>query len=810
MLYRATLYVSLVLCVTSSVAFADTATFDLAGPPVEVKVTRNGKSLPIANVPNLQSGDRIWIHPNLPDTQSVHYLLIAAFLRGPTNPPPDNWFFKAETWKKPFRDEGIVVTVPQDAQQALLFLAPETGGDFSTLRSAVQGKPGAFVRASQDLDQAGLDRSRLDAYLAGVRETSESDPKQLHDRSVLLARSLNIKIDQQCFDRPTEQQAPCLMQNTSQLVLEDGHSQSMVAALTSGPNSDLIGQIAYTRMAGGGIYSPYVGAVVDVARIFASYHTAQYQYIPALAIPKTYDLNLRLNNPPSFHNPKSVLVIGLPAVESEQFPPLRTVDPNQTFCLQQPGLVIPAEGAPLTFSTGFAHGMVLHLEDKDGFSLDLPATPDAGRGGFVIHTDELSPAKIPLMFNASLRGLWGFQSFTGPTIQMSRSHSANWMIPQDDRNSLIVGRDDAIHLQSSAAACVSGVSLKIPSQDPLKASWKPTKPHEVEVEVPLKDAPVGKATLLVKQYGLTALDEVSLDTYSESAHLDDFSISAGEEQGTLKGTRLDEVASLDMSGIHFVPAGLIRDDQKDELQLAAHVVSQDPLPQLHPEQDLVARVELKDGRVLDLKTKVEPPRPKLSLISKSVQAGATPSAIRLKNQDELPQDGTLSFFLKSEIPETFPRSEKIEVATKDGSFHTSLSLSNGGLILQDSQTIMATFDPLKSFGPSAFGPLRFRAIDSQGTVSAWQPLATLVRIPTLKEVRCPDTPDKQCTLVGSNLFLIDSVASDAQFSTAVPVPLGFVESELNVPRPNGTLLYLKLRDDPSTVNTAVLPVMPEQ
>src|SRR6185437_6139004 len=72
-------------------------------------------------------------------------------------------------------------------------------------------------------------------------------------------RSLNIKIDQQCFDRPTEQQAPCLMQNTSQLVLEDGHSQSMVAALTSGPNSDLIGQITYTRLAGGGAYSPYVG-----------------------------------------------------------------------------------------------------------------------------------------------------------------------------------------------------------------------------------------------------------------------------------------------------------------------------------------------------------------------------------------------------------------------------------------------------------------------------------------------------------------------------------------------------------------------
>ena len=806
--FRATSFcLLLVLCVTSSVVFADTAAFDLAGPPVEIKVTRNGKTLPIAEVPNLQPGDRLWIHPDLPNDQSAHYLLIAAFLRGPTNPPPDNWFFKAETWKKPFKDEGIVVTVPLDAQQALLFLAPETGGDFSTLRSAVQGKPGSFVRASQDLDQAGLDRSRLEAYLAGVRRASEDDPKALHERSVMLARSLNIKIDQQCFDRPTEQQAPCLMQNTSQLVLEDGHSQSMVAALTSGPNSDLIGQIAYTRMAGGGAYSPYIGAIVDVARIFASYHTAQYQYIPALAIPQDIDLNIRLNNPPSFHNPKSVLVIGLPAVETEQFPPLRAVDANQVYCLQQPGLVISAEGAPLVFSTSYAHNMALHLEDKNGFKLDLPASANAATGGFFVDVADL-PDKLPLAFTATLRGSWGFQSFTGPAVQIASAHSADWEISQADRNALIIGRDDMIHLQSNVAACISDISVKTVSGDPLKANWKPEKPNEVEVTVPLKGAQVGTTILLVKQFSLTKPDTISLNTYSESARLDDFSISAGEQQGTLKGTRLDEVASLDMSGLHFIPAGLSRADEKDELELTARLTGQ--APALRPQEDIVAQVSLKDGRVLDLKTKVEPARPRLEIISKTVQGGAMPSAVRLKNQDELPQDGTLSFFLKTQVPENFPRKEKIEVATKDGSFHTSLSLDNGTLVLQDAHTIMATFDPLKSFGPSAFGPLRYRAIDPEGTVGAWQPLATLVRIPTLKEIRCPDTPDKQCTLVGSNLFLIDSLASDAQFTTSIPVPMGFVESELSVPRPNGTLLYLKLRDDPSTVNTAVLPVMPEQ
>ena len=126
---------------------ADPARFDLVGPKVDVHVTRNNRTLPIAQVPNLLPGDKIWLHPDLPPTQSVHYLLVAAFLRGTTNPPPDNWFTEIQTWNKKVREEGVTITVPAEAQQVILFLAPETGGDFSTLRSAVRGRPGVFVQA---------------------------------------------------------------------------------------------------------------------------------------------------------------------------------------------------------------------------------------------------------------------------------------------------------------------------------------------------------------------------------------------------------------------------------------------------------------------------------------------------------------------------------------------------------------------------------------------------------------------------------------------------------------------------------------
>ena len=77
-----------------------------------------------------------------------------------------------------------------------------------------------------------------------------------------------------------------------------------------------------------------------------------------------------------------------------------------------------------------------------------------------------------------------------------------------------------------------------------------------------------------------------------------------------------------------------------------------------------------------------------------------------------------------------------------------LSFADGNLTLQDPKTAVAVLDPLKSFGPSAFGPLRFRPVDANGVAGDWQPLADLVRIPTLKEIRCPDSPDKQCKLIG--------------------------------------------------------------
>jgi len=793
----------LVASAFTSLATAVPAPFDLAGPTLEVKVTRGGITLPASQVPNLAPGDQVWIKADLPETQSVEYLMVAAFLSGSTNPPPEKWFFACKIWSAKCGKDGLTVTVPQGAQQVLLFLAPHTGGDLRTLIGAVRGRPGAFVRTSQDLNQAALDRSRLERFLSAVHVLNDGDPSKLKQAAPLLARSLAIKVEDKCLDRIPELQAPCLMQGQESLILNDGHSTSIVEALTTGPGSDLAMEASYTPQLSYGIYSPYIASVLDIARILDSFRTAQYQYIPALASQREDKLALTLNTPPSFHSPKSVLVIALPAVESAQLPPLHAVDPKEIFCLRRSTLVLPVDGAPLAFSTGYAHGLTLTVTGKDGKAIALPAKADPIQGGYVVDTTALGSAVFGDSIHASLKGYWGFEPYEGPTFRLINVHAKSWELAAGDEAALIVGRQDTIHLQADSVSCVDGIMLKDPGGKQLKVDWKTTRPDEVEIKLPLQDATPGAMTLLVTQYGNNQPDPIQIHTFADAGRIDGFAIHSGDIVGILKGNRLDEVASMSFKGNVFKPGELTSKHGIDELPM----VAQDPpsVIGLKPERGIAVKVTLVDGRVFPLLGSVDAPRPAVTLLGMNVQSSPSShdSNIQLAEPSELPQDATLTFSLRTQSPAVFAHDEYVEVATNDESSTATLSFSNGGVMLENSQVAVVTLNPAKAFGGAAFGPLQFR-INSKGVAGDWQPLANLVRLPMLKDLKCPATPELACKLSGSNLFLIDSVSDDPKFTQSVKVPNGFLKSALPVPHPKNGSLYVKLRDDPSVVNTTSL------
>ena len=834
---------------TASSALAQ-ARFDLPGPKIDIRVTRNGITLPIASVPNLQPKDEIWLHPNLPPTQSVKYLLIAAFLRGTTNPPPDNWFIRIDASDRKVREEGVTITVPDEAQQAILFLAPETGGDFSTLRSAVKGRPGVFVRASQDLAEAGFEQGRIEKYLAAIKLVPPGDPKALQEHSDLLARTLALRPNPDCAKRPIDQQYTCLTQVGTQTLLDDGHAQSIAAALSTGPTSDFINAASYTSLAGAGTYSAYVGAIVDLVRLTSGLHTAKYQYIPAIAFPTNdasrESLDLRLNSPPSFNNPKSVIVIGLPAVQKTVSPPLRPVYPDRVSCLLDPRLALPIEGAPLVFSTAFAHDLVLHLNSGD--QRKIPLTPDAYQGGlvFAANSPERRELRIPpspgapsqstpsveagstkpeivpkgTILTGTIEGMWGFDPFTGPTLPLQQFPGAGWRILSDsaksgDPDTLIVGHPNHLQLTSTGTACVQSVSLeasnthidwKLAARDKDQGNAKNpgAEPIDITLTLPRDTAP-GSIHLTVHQFGAKESDLVGATAFVEPAHIETLQLHAGDTTAVLTGANLDQVKSLSIRDLTYTPPSPA-DATPEGKSLTLALPTDAKPPALHASEKLTAEIHLRDGRAMPISTLVLAARPAVSILSRRVSNPAA-ATIALGSANDLALGSQLVFFLKSKTP--FLRTEAIEIANQSEdpaeSLHTILAVASGSLILEDSHTILATFDPLKTFGPSTFGPFHLRPVAADGTTGDWVPLATIVRLPTFNSLVCPADPVANCTLSGSSLYLIDAISTDPDFTSSIKVPEGFVDTSIAIPHPTSTF-YIRLRDDPATAQQVTLAI----
>jgi hypothetical protein len=402
-----------------------------------------------------------------------------------------------------------------------------------------------------------------------------------------------------------------------------------------------------------------------------------------------------------------------------------------------------------------------------------------------------------------VHGYWGFEKYDGPVFHFVNPHAQAWQLGLSDPATLIAGREETVHLRAGSATCIDNIVLKDPAGKELKAEWKGVKADEVEVKLPLQAALPGALTLLVSQYGVAEPQSFKLQAYSEAAHIDKFIIHAGDTQGSLKGARLDEVAGVSMNGVNFAPQKLSTAQGGDELSVAA----QDAQAAAGlKEGDATARIELKDGRSIDLKTFIEAPRPSAALIAKSVQPSASQgeSNIQLTDQNELPQDAKLTFSVRAKTPRSFSHDESIEVATADEGFSTTLSIGNGKITLENANVAVASFSATKVFGPSAYGPLRFRLV-SNGVSGEWQNLVTLVRLPVLKDLKCPATSAVACKLSGSELFLVQAMSNDPQFSHAVQVPDGFPGYSLPVPHPTDGQLYVKLRDDPSVINLAALP-----
>jgi hypothetical protein len=524
---------------------------------------------------------------------------------------------------------------------------------------------------------------------------------------------------------------------------------------------------------------------------------------------------------------------------------------------------------------------------SDGKAAKAASAPAAAQRNPVPDGDTtLSGAEL----TGTVKGFWGFDSLTGPTMGLQETPGKDWKLAGDDP--VIAGRNQHIVIGSTGTACIESIELEPAAADKAKLAWKGAdKPNEIDMtlEVPARDA--GAVHLAIRQYGEVTPATVSLVSYSPPTKLDALSFHAGDTMVRLSGTSLDQVRKVELGGVTFKrlePAMDLLEELNGEASIRLVLAEGAKSPKGSAGESVAAQVSLSDGRVLPVTVSVEAARPHITLISKADMAAENAPAsafnIRLASKDDAAVSDTLVFSLKSS--RQFPRAGRIEVASPDDSLHASFSLSDAtpSLILESPDTLLASLQPLKAFGPSAFGPIRARAVAPDGSAGDWLPLVTLVRLPTLTRLNCPvaapvapavhlkgaklpaasvaaaaatipDTaspalpaavaaPDAAgsaagaaspsteseadgdassvagtsisasgaqaatCTLSGSSLYFIDSISTNEAFTNPTRVPEGFVGSSIDVPPPTGGDYYLRLRDDPSHVDTVALPAGP--
>jgi hypothetical protein len=260
---------------------------------------------------------------------------------------------------------------------------------------------------------------------------------------------------------------------------------------------------------------------------------------------------------------------------------------------------------------------------------------------------------------------------------------------------------------------------------------------------------------------------------------------------------MESVVSLTLGGRIYTPLAVQSNDHgRLELQASARSANTSTTD---------ATVTLKDGRIMTVKVLAADDGSALQLVSfETVPYRAEDEVeIELDSKTDIPLNGVLKFVVKSKG--VFPHSQTIEVTAGDGSVHTTLSLNSDSLILQDDHTAVASVNLAKAFGESAFGPLRIRAVPGDGTLGSWITLGTLVRRPHITSVHCSQET-LICTVEGSQLFLAPAFGATEEFGNAASVPTGFDEPVFSF-QVNGKVdaLYLRLRDDPQTVEIIRLP-----
>ena len=266
-----------------------------------------------------------------------------------------------------------------------------------------------------------------------------------------------------------------------------------------------------------------------------------------------------------------------------------------------------------------------------------------------------------------------------------------------------------------------------------KLEWKPAEKHNVvALNLSLHSSNPGAVHLLVRQFGKADPEILSIQAFSKPAQLQGIQYHLGDQSLLLFGSNLSEIKQLEFDSLTFMqPVGADRpgtlisssDPAAAGAPLLLKLTSGTPSAKFKVGAQLAGAVTLADGRTFTFPITVLLERPAVTILSRRVIRTQEATPIQLLDPDDVPLDAQLTLSLRSATP--FPRDAQVEIASEDDTLRDKLSLSDGSLVLQDRNTVLAQLDLRKTFGSSAFGPLRLRLVLHDGTAGDWTPLATL-------------------------------------------------------------------------------------
>ena len=271
------------------------------------------------------------------------------------------------------------------------------------------------------------------------------------------------------------------MQGQDTLILNDGHSVSIVEALTT-RTRERSGDGGQRHAAGElRLLQPLPrDAAAILGRLFDSFRVANYQYIPALATAVGQAAHVDAQHAAVVS--KSEIGAGRGAAGR------RAGAASAAARRQSEGHLLRAQKFARAARRRRAIGVLDRVCARHRSCASPARTAKRStcrrrrmpRKAASSSTPRRSQtASLEDRFEGSLHGYWGFEKFDGPGFQLVNTHSQAWTPSSTDDGSLIVGRANTIHLQAGSVACIDRIMVKDPAGKELRVEWSPVKANEV-------------------------------------------------------------------------------------------------------------------------------------------------------------------------------------------------------------------------------------------------------------------------------------------------------------------------------------------